>query len=331
MASVTEFTHRSWLAPAKLNLFLHIIGRRADGYHELQTLFQLLDWGDVLHIEPLDGPDIHRTGPDYGVAEDDDLAVRAARLLQQASGCGKGASIRVEKNIPLGSGMGGGSSDAATVLLVLNTLWNCGFDFDRLAELGARLGADVPVFVRGHSAMATGIGERLEPVRLGTRDFVLVFPAVSIPTADVFSDPGLKRDSGPITLGQARDGMGRNDCEAVVRRRWPEMDRAFEKLQERGMRCLVLDLRDNPGGVLDAAVDVSDLFLDAGIIVSANGRTNEARFTRSAHRGDALDGGEIVVLVNDGSASASEIVASESAIATGPASSVKLVAKSAPP
>ncbi len=195
--TTTDLAGERWPAPAKLNLFLHITGQRADGYHELQTLFQLLDWGDELQIIPRQHPNISRIGPDYGVPEDQDLAVRAARLLQTETACRLGAEIRVSKNVPMGSGMGGGSSDAATVLLVLNRMWGCGLDIDQLAVLGARLGADVPVFVRGHTAMASGIGDCLEPVDLGTRHYILVFPGISIATPMVFSDPALKRDSEP--------------------------------------------------------------------------------------------------------------------------------------
>jgi 4-diphosphocytidyl-2-C-methyl-D-erythritol kinase len=223
MQRPTDGRATAWPAPAKINLFLHVTGRRADGYHELQTLFQLLDWGDEVLLRVTDGPGIERVGADYAVAEDEDLAVRAARALQSATGGRQGAEIRVRKRIPLGTGLGGGSSDAATVLLVLNRLWGCGLGLAELAELGARLGADVPVFVRGHSAMATGIGERLEPVAIGPRHYVLVFPDLSIATGAVFADPQLCRDSGPISVAEALAGLGRNDCEAVVRERHPAM------------------------------------------------------------------------------------------------------------
>lgn len=235
---MSDLGGRSWPAPAKLNLFLHVTGRRTDGYHELQTLFQLLDWGDEVFIRSLDGPGIRRVGPGYGVPEDDDLVIRAARLLQAETGCRKGAEIQVSKQIPMGSGMGGGSSDAATVLLVLNRLWDCSLDIDRLAAMGQGLGADVPVFVRGRSAMAEGIGERLEPAELGERHYVLVFPDIAISTPEVFGAPDLRRDSLPISFSEASAGGGRNDCEPVVRRRWPEMDRAFEKLTRWGRPVL---------------------------------------------------------------------------------------------
>ena len=224
-----------WPAPAKINLFLHVTGRRPDGYHELQTLFQLLDWGDEVGIRTTDGAAITRAGADYPVAVDDDLVIRAARLLQRHTGCRWGAEIRVRKRIPLGSGLGGGSSDAATVLLVLNHLWSCGLDLPELARLGVRLGADVPVFVHGHSALATGVGEKLVPVELGRRHYVLVLPGIEIATGEVFGDPGLQRDSQPITLAAALAGEGRNDCEVVVRKRFPAMAAVLEELGRWGV------------------------------------------------------------------------------------------------
>ena len=225
---------RTWPAPAKLNLFLHVTGRRPDGYHDLQTLFQLLDWGDEVTITPGDDSAIRRAGGGYGVSEDDDLVVRAARLLQQETGSRLGATLQVHKQVPLGSGMGGGSSDAATVLLVLNRLWKCGLDENRLARMGAALGADVPVFIRGASALAGGIGERLQAVNLGERHYVVVFPGVAIPTREIFEDPLLKRDSAPYAPGEHDFAGGRNDCEDVVRRRYPAVDEVFEKLRPWG-------------------------------------------------------------------------------------------------
>ncbi|MDX1380666.1 MAG: 4-(cytidine 5'-diphospho)-2-C-methyl-D-erythritol kinase [Xanthomonadales bacterium] len=219
-----------WPAPAKLNLFLHVTGRRADGYHELQTLFQLLDWGDAIEIEATDDGSIHRLSGDYGVAEQEDLAVRAAALLQCEAGVRAGARLRVHKHVPMGAGLGGGSSDAATVLCVLNRLWACGLGDDDLAGLGARLGADVPVFVRGHSALAVGVGERLEPVELGARHYLLVFPGLAISTREVFADPDLKRDSRPISRAEALAGGGRNDCDPVVRRRYPRVAEVMDAL-----------------------------------------------------------------------------------------------------
>jgi 4-diphosphocytidyl-2-C-methyl-D-erythritol kinase len=229
-----ENTISSWPAPAKVNLFLRVIGRRRDGYHNIQTLFQLLNWGDEVTIRPTDSAAISRTEAAYSVAEEDDLTVRAAMLLQRETGCRLGAEIGVIKRIPLGSGMGGGSSDAATVLLVLNRLWGCGLNLRELAELGRTLGADVPVFVLGHSAMATGIGEKLEPVSLGTRYYVLVFPGFSVSTREIFSDPDLPRDSEPVSLAAALAGEGGNDCEAVVRKRFPQFARVMASLMPWG-------------------------------------------------------------------------------------------------
>jgi 4-diphosphocytidyl-2-C-methyl-D-erythritol kinase len=223
-----------WPAPAKINLFLHVTGRRADGYHELQTLFQLLDWGDTIRVRTSPDGRILREAADYPVAEEDDLVMRAARTLQRATGCTQGATLAVDKRVPLGAGLGGGSSDAATVLLVLNRLWNCGLGLPALSALGVRLGADVPLFVNGRTALASGIGDRLEPVALGRRHYVLVFPELSISTRDVFADPDLKRDSLPIGLADALAGKGHNDCEQVVRKRYPQMAQALETLRRWG-------------------------------------------------------------------------------------------------
>ncbi len=176
---MTEGFGFAWPAPAKINLFIHVLGRRADGYHDIQTLFQLLDWGDEVRIHPTPDSEISRLPVAYDVPEDEDLVVRAARLLQSTTAVRQGAEIGVLKRIPPGSGMGGGSSNAATVLLVLNRLWGCGLNLEELANLGCSLGADVPVFIRGHSAMATGVGERLDPVSLGQRHYILVFPRLS--------------------------------------------------------------------------------------------------------------------------------------------------------
>ncbi|MEE8339335.1 MAG: 4-(cytidine 5'-diphospho)-2-C-methyl-D-erythritol kinase [Xanthomonadales bacterium] len=224
----------AWPAPAKLNLFLHVTGQRPDGYHELQTLFQLLDWGDEVHIEPLDEPRITRPSASYAVPEADDLVVRAARLLQAETSCRHGARIEVKKRIPAGSGLGGGSSDAATVLVVLNRLWGCGLELDELASIGIRLGADVPVFVRGHSALAAGLGDELQPVDLGDRYYLLVFPGFSIATRSVFMHPDLPRKSSMISLAEALGGAGRNDCELVVKEQFPRLKQMLEDLQQWG-------------------------------------------------------------------------------------------------
>jgi 4-diphosphocytidyl-2-C-methyl-D-erythritol kinase len=223
-----------WPAPAKINLFLHVRGRRPDGYHELQTCFQILDWGDDVDIVILPNGKILRPRASYPVPEQDDLAVKAARLLQAETGASQGARIEVTKRIPSGAGLGGGSSDAATVLLVLNRLWRCGLTVDDLASLGRRLGADVPMFVHGRSALATGIGDRLQPVALGERFYVLVFPDLSIPTGEVFADADLPRQSPALSLPEVLDGRGRNDCETVVVKRYPGFRKVIEELRKTG-------------------------------------------------------------------------------------------------
>ena len=219
-----------WPAPAKLNLFLHVTGARADGFHDLQTLFQLVDLCDSIGIRVRDDGRIERPKGPATVPEDQDLVVRAARALQGATGTPLGASLRVVKRIPMGGGLGGGSSDAATTLLALNQLWNCGLDAPQLAELGLSLGSDVPVFVHGSSAWAEGRGEALTPVELPERWFAIVHPGVAVPTAQVFQAPELTRNSPPITLRAFFQTGGRNDCEAPVRTRFPEVAAALEWL-----------------------------------------------------------------------------------------------------
>jgi 4-diphosphocytidyl-2-C-methyl-D-erythritol kinase len=225
-----------WPAPAKLNLFLHVTGRRPDGYHELQTLFQIIDLCDTVMIRVGDDGRIERPSGPVGVDPDSDLTVRAAKALQAATGCRMGASIRIAKRIPMGGGLGGGSSDAATVLLALNHLWRCGLSIDDLARLGLPLGADVPVFVRGSSAWAEGVGERLEPVELPERWYVVIHPGVAVPTKDVFQSPELTRNTPVITI-RAFFGPGglagsRNDCEPVVRALYPEVADALSWLEK---------------------------------------------------------------------------------------------------
>ena len=210
-------------APAKLNLFLHITGRRANGYHELQTLFQFLDYGDTLHFRLRDDGQLNLLTELAGVDTEDNLIIRAARLLREASGCQLGADIRLDKILPMGGGIGGGSSDAATTLLGLNQLWQTGLSLDQLAELGIRLGADVPVFVHGKAAWAEGVGEKLTPVELDEPWFLVVAPACHVSTAEIFSDQRLTRDTSPITLAAFREVGSRNDCLPVVTTRYPEI------------------------------------------------------------------------------------------------------------
>jgi len=219
-----------WPAPAKLNLFLHVIGRRTDGYHDLQTVFQLIDLADDIQIEVRPDGRIERLAGPAAVPPEADLVIRAARALQAASGSQLGANLSVIKRIPMGGGLGGGSSDAATVLVALNRMWECGLSEDDLAAIGVKLGADVPVFVRGRSAWAEGRGERLTPVELPERCFVLVHPQVHVPTAAVFQAPELTRNSPPITMGGFLESGGRNDFEPVVRARYPEVARALDWL-----------------------------------------------------------------------------------------------------
>ena len=220
-----------WPAPAKLNLMLHIVGRRSDGYHELQTVFQLIDRCDRLDIRVREDGAITRPDGPPGVPEEADLTVRAARALQQATGSQVGAEIRFHKRIPMGGGLGGGSSDAATVLVALNQLWGTGLSSEQIAAIGAKLGADVPVFVAGASAWAEGIGEKLLPVSLGVDSwYVVIFPGVAVPTAAVFQAPELTRNSPPTTMRGVLETGGRNDCEGVVRARFPAVAEALDWL-----------------------------------------------------------------------------------------------------
>ncbi len=226
----------TWPAPAKLNLFLHITGRRPDGYHQLQTVFRLLDWGDRIHLRVRDDGRIRREGTSVaGVAEADDLAIRAAHLLKDAANIGQGAGIGVEKRVPAGGGFGGGSSDAATVLVALNRLWNAGLDVDALAALGLQLGADVPVFVRGHNAWAEGVGELLTPIALPPAWFVLVHPGVHVPTPALFASPDLTRDAPVAKIADFASGslLG-NAFEPVLRRREPAVEAALAALSSIG-------------------------------------------------------------------------------------------------
>lgn len=220
-----------WPAPAKVNLFLHVVGRRSDGYHELQTVFQFLDHCDRLYFWPRPDGRILRTDPLPGLDPESDLTVRAARMLQRESGTGMGADIAVDKRIPLGGGLGGGSSDAATTLWALNHLWGVGLGVDALAVLALRLGADVPVFVRGRAAWAEGVGECLTPVVLDEPWYVVVVPPVRVSTAQVFAAPDLTRDSRPLTIDGFLSGdQGVNVCEPVVRARYPEVAEVLDWL-----------------------------------------------------------------------------------------------------
>lgn len=219
-----------WPAPAKINLMLHITGRRADGYHELQTVFQFLDYGDELRFEPRPDAKVQRVQEIAGIPAEDDLVVRAARALQQACGCDQGVDIYLDKKLPMGAGLGGGSSDAATTLHALNRIWDCGLSDDQLAEIGLKLGADVPVFVHGFAAFAEGVGERLTPVELEQPWYLVITPDIHVSTAAIFSDLELTRDSPAIKICGLPDSGWDNVCVPVVTRHYPEVAEALELL-----------------------------------------------------------------------------------------------------
>lgn len=224
----------AWPAPAKLNLFLHIVGRRPDGYHDIQTVFQLVDLADRIFITPRHDREIRRLAGPAEIAPEQDLCLRAARRLQEASGFGRGAGIRLEKNIPIQGGLGGGSSDAATTLVALNEIWGLRLPPSVLAELGLGLGADIPFFVLGQTAWGEGTGERLTPLELPSKHYAIVFPGVGIPTAEIFQAPELTRKSAETTIRGFLKAGGRNDCEPVVTGRSPEVRRALSWLAKRG-------------------------------------------------------------------------------------------------
>ncbi|MBU2707224.1 4-(cytidine 5'-diphospho)-2-C-methyl-D-erythritol kinase [Zooshikella marina] len=217
-------------APAKLNLFLHILGRRVDGYHQLQTLFQFLDLADDITMTVRDDGKLNLLTPFAGLADYDNLAIKAAKILQLATNTSLGVDISIHKCLPMGGGVGGGSSNAATVLHGLNILWQTRLSNEKLAELGLQLGADVPVFVHGQAAWAEGVGEQLTPVVLPEPWFILVKPNCHISTAEIFQHPDLTRDSDPITVAAYLQRGARNDCEAIVRKRYPEVDKVFKLL-----------------------------------------------------------------------------------------------------
>jgi len=228
----------TWPAPAKLNLFLYITGRRPDGYHNLQTLFQFLDFGDTLEITPDSSGKIRLLTPLPGVVDEENLIVRAALALKQAAAArgtlpvDAGAQIALEKRLPMGGGLGGGSSDAATVLVALNHLWQTQLSVDELAAIGVHLGADVPVFVRGHAAFAEGVGEKIQPAEPEEKWYLVAHPGVSIATPDIFKDVDLTRNSPIRTLDELLQRPFHNDCEPVVRKRFREVDALLSWLLE---------------------------------------------------------------------------------------------------
>jgi 4-diphosphocytidyl-2-C-methyl-D-erythritol kinase len=221
-----------WPAPAKLNLMLRIIGRRADGYHLLQTVFQLTDWCDWLKFYPLPENKVCLKTPLKAVPEATNLIVRAAKLLKESSGYQHGVSIKIEKNLPMGGGLGGGSSDAATTLLVLNKLWNLGFSIHELRQLGLQLGADVPLFIYGYCAWGEGLGEKLTRVELAEQWIVIIKPHCHINTGEIFSNQGLTRDSKIITMANFIAGQQENDCLALVRELYPSVAQALKALSQ---------------------------------------------------------------------------------------------------
>jgi 4-diphosphocytidyl-2-C-methyl-D-erythritol kinase len=217
--------------PAKLNLFLHIVGRRADGYHLLQSVFQLIDWCDTLSLKTISSNEIRRINPIPGVEPANDLVVRAAQLLRDFCKVDHGAEISLIKNIPMGAGLGGGSSDAASTLIGLNQLWDLGLDTPTLSQLGLELGADVPFFISGHNAFVEGVGEKIQEITLETPDFLVIFPNQGIATQDIFQDPQLTRDHAPITIDRflaSPRSFQSNDCQAVAVRNCPEVKQALD-------------------------------------------------------------------------------------------------------
>jgi 4-diphosphocytidyl-2-C-methyl-D-erythritol kinase len=265
---------RSWPAPAKLNLMLHITGRREDGYHLLQTVFQIVDYSDELSFGVTQSGAIHQLTPITGVDVEHDLIIRAARLLQQRSGCSQGAAISIEKRLPMGGGLGGGSSDAATTLVALNHLWGVGLPTGELAELGSRLGADVPVFVYGNTAWAEGVGDILQQIELPKSWYLVVKPPLEIATAKLFSVQELKRDCSAITIAAFIAGDSLNVFTAVVKKRYPavaEMMNLLEKFGEVRLTgtgaCLFLSFETQQQAI-DAAQQIPqqwDFFVAQGI------------------------------------------------------------------
>lgn len=226
--------HRAWPAPAKINLFLHVVGRRADGYHLLQTVFRFLDFGDTLRCEPRHDGRIVLATPLPGVAPETDLTVRAATALRAATGATAGVTLHLEKRLPMGGGLGGGSSDAATTLLALNHLWRTDLTSSQLQQIGLALGADVPIFVHGRSAFAEGVGERFADLHLAPAWYLVLVPAVAVPTPEIFRSTQLRRDTPAIAATDWRPGFGHNDLEPVACALYPEVARHLDWLRRYG-------------------------------------------------------------------------------------------------
>jgi len=265
-------------APAKLNLFLHVVGRRSDGYHLLQSVFTLLDLQDRLRFAVRGDGVVNRVNEVPGVPAEGDLVVRAARLLQEATGTPQGADIEVEKNIPIGGGLGGGSSDAATTLVALNRLWKTGFDGEALAEIGAGLGADVPFFIFGQSAWAEGIGDRLAPIEIPPRWYAILVPPVQVPTPIAYGAPELTRNTEPLKIedfsAQSQGSKFHNDLEPVVTSRFPEVREHLAWLRKHGDARMTgsgacvfaaFDDRESAQRVIDALPETMKGFIARGI------------------------------------------------------------------
>jgi 4-diphosphocytidyl-2-C-methyl-D-erythritol kinase len=229
---------QSFLAPAKINLFLHITGQRADGYHTLQSVFQLLDFYDKIHLKSSKNGEIKRTNEISGVPESEDLCGRAALALQKTTGCKLGCEYAVDKNIPMGGGLGGGSSDAATILLALNQLWQLNISREKLMEIGLKLGADVPIFIFGQNAWAEGVGEILTPIELPEQYYVVLTPSVHVSTAQVFANSTLTKDTKPLKIADFSNGVNsnqfRNDLEKVVSKEFPAVASTIKWLNQFG-------------------------------------------------------------------------------------------------
>ncbi len=264
MATTPLPTTAPWPAPAKINLFLHIVGRRPDGYHLLQTHFQFLDHGDELRFAVRADGAIRRVTDLPGVPAEADLVVRAAQALQAASGCRLGADIAVEKRLPMGGGLGGGSSNAATVLVALDRLWGTGLGVEALASLGLTLGADVPVFVRGEAAWAEGVGERLIPLAADEPWCVVIHPACEVPTAAVFKHPELTRDTPAMTIPGLPPDLMHNDCEPVTRRLYPAVGAALDWLSGHAPARM-----SGTGACIFASFDTREAALTVGRLVPA--------------------------------------------------------------
>jgi len=278
----------SFFAPAKLNLFLHVVGRRADGYHLLESVFQLLDFGDTLEIAVRADGAIRRVGEVAGVAEADDLAIRAAHALRQAAGATQGADIAVQKRIPMGGGLGGGSSDAASVLLALNHLWDLHLPRAQLAAIGLKLGADVPFFVHGQNAFATGVGEQLASVELPPRWFVVLKPAVAVPTAEIFRAPNLTRDTKSVKMLDFPAGgwsfpqsRFANDLQPVALARYPAVAQALQWLGRHDGRAAITARMTGSGACVFSAFEAQS---DARGVFEARPRELEGFVARGLAR-----------------------------------------------